>query len=486
MNKYISLWLIASIMLVFTSCKTEPVFPERPPGVPPTTEETLNQTADSVYMYSKEVYLWNAAIPDYNTFNPRQYKTSDEVSTAEAVLEQIAKKHSLGHEYSRNNRYFSYATTYEEAGLSKSGEAIDYGFFIKAGRSTKLGKNVWFVNYVYPDSEAGKHISRGWIVNKVNDHTLSVTENDASEYLTPIFISQKREIDKTTKFEFINPNGDTLTHTFKVQKFQANPILYDSTFEAVSPNGNVTVAYLVFNRFFGESARTALAQVFNNYKNRGVKELILDLRYNGGGMTKTQDTLANLIAPAGSNTLMYKQIYNEQLQNNKYPLLKKKFGWPDNFFKPERNQTMFYTNNSLKLPRVFIIISDATASASELLINNLQAVMDVQLIGDKPTYGKPVGFFGIDLFKKVTFYPASFYTTNQKGKGNDYYDGIPPQKEMKDGVDKNWGKDEDCFYAALFYINNGYYPTTQTLPRSVYSLPRLKVNHSKLNMIKDF
>lgn len=479
--------LILSVLVVFIACRKDNL-PEDDTTEPPTTEETLLLTADSVYLYSKEIYLWNTALPDFNTFNPRQYKRSTELETANSVMTAIRNFNDHDKE-----KGYSYVTTHEQAGLSKSGEDIDYGFFVKDGYNyNQFGQRSfkgWFVSYCYPESDAGKAgVKRGWKINKING-TLLTTQN--VNIINNVFVHQSTKADSTTTFEFIKPDqegGGTQTNTFTIKKFTANPVLYSNVFTSASGK---TVGYLVFNKFFGQSARDEIGRVFTEFQNKNINELILDLRYNGGGITATQDTLANLIAPAAANgSVMYTYEYNSQLQSNDFPLLKRKFGWSNNFFTKENNTERFNIKNNLNLTRVFVIVSHATASASELLINNLKGIrplLNVQLIGDENdagrykssnTYGKPVGFFGIDLFKKVTFYPVSFRTINQKSEA-DFYSGFPPDFVMYDGVDKNWGdQTEDCFFAALFYINNNRYPltSTTTLPRSVSSFPKLDID----------
>lgn len=478
---------IFALFIIIISCKKQLPPNNNSTTPPPTSETTLNLTADSVYLYSKEVYFWNTALPDYNTFNPRQYVGATELETARKVIGAVRNYNTNDQQHS-----YSYATTFEQAGLTKQGEDIDYGFFVKAGYSFdtvagRLQQNFkgWYVNYVYPGSEVGvAGVKRSWKINKVNG-TILTGEQSSADLLTKVFITQNTAADSSTIFEFIKPDGGTQTNTFTIKKFTADPILYK---EVIDTTGGKKIGYVVFNRFFGQSARDALGQVFTEIQAAGINELILDLRYNGGGLTQTQDTLANLIAPTSANgTAMYSFEYNQQLQGNNFPLLKKKFGWPNGFFTKANNQELFSKKNTLNLPRVFIIVSDATASASELLINNLRPVMNVQLIGDDNTYGKPVGFFGIDLFQKVTFYPVSFRTINKNGEG-DYYTGFTPNKIMYDGVDKNWGdRKEDCLYAALYFITKGTYPSygLSTIPRSVLPMPKLGSKLNNLQMIKE-
>lgn len=472
------LFFFATIFFLISCTRTvdNPNATPDPPKPPPTTEATKNLVADSVFLYSKEIYFWNTLLPDFASFNPRQYVGNDELTTAQNVIAAIRKATDA-------TKKFSYATTYEQAGLVKSDivNEYDYGFFVKQGLTNLRTHAGWFVNYVYAGSQAGiAGVQRGWKINKINGTTLAATPATV-DILNAVFVNQTKKSDSTTVFEFIKPDGTTQTNTFTIDKFYANPVLHSTV---ITTANNRKVGYLVFNRFFGQSARTELGKAFADFQNKGVNELIVDLRYNRGGLTATQDTMANLMAPLAANgSTIYSYEYNTQLQADNFPLLKQKFRWPNGFFKEQNNKEVFEKKGSLNLTRVFFIVSEATASSSELLINNLKPVMDVQIIGDDNTFGKSYGFFGVDLFQKVTFYPVSFRTKNQQGTSVDDA-GFKPIVLMYDGVDKNWGdQTEDCLAAALYYINNGNYPLARTLPRSVAnSILKLAIPENKTGM----
>jgi hypothetical protein len=215
---------------------------------------------------------------------------------------------------------------------------------------------------------------------------------------------------------------------------------------------------MVFNQFFGASSRAELGTVFSQFEAAGINNLIVDLRYNRGGATDTQDTLANLIAPSLANLgKMYTYEFNQQLQQGNFPLLKTQPGFGNVSFTAANNTITFHKADNIQLFQVFFIVSNSTASASELLINNLRPYIDVKLIGDT-TYGKPVGFFPIAI-SNYDIYPISFRTINSAGNA-DYYAGFAPDKLVVDGVDKDWGDtNEPCLAEALKYINTGSFRT---------------------------
>ncbi|HKZ65878.1 MAG TPA: S41 family peptidase [Chitinophagaceae bacterium] len=410
-------------------------------NIPSSTQDAAELLMDSVYLYSKEVYFWNDRIPSYDQFNPRQYKGSSELNSAENVMEAIRNLQPL-------DRY-SFVTTKEESDAIQTGENKDFGFFLKSASIdvvAPLDSIYWFVNYVYDQSTAGvAGVERGWIINKVNGTQLGYDDASVNILNNTFFGSTT-----TANFEFIKPGNITATASLSKTSFTANSVLYKN----ILTSGGHKVGYLVFNQFFGAPSRVELGNAFANFQSQGITELIVDLRYNPGGSTETQDTLANLIAPlAANNQKMYTYEFNPQLQQGNFPLLKKKPEFQNVSFAESVNTVNYEKAGTLNLSRVFFIVTGSSASACELIINNLKPYMDVKLIGDT-TYGKPVGFFPIEI-SKYAIYPVSFRTINSAGNA-DYYNGFAPDKLSPDGVNKAWGDiTEPSLAAALNYINSG-------------------------------
>jgi C-terminal processing protease CtpA/Prc len=395
---------------------------------------------DSVYLYTKEVYLWQDVIPSYDQFNPRKYTGSTELASAQNVMNGIRALQPLDR--------FSFVTTEEESNGLQTGEDIDFGFFIKAGSIDKAqpyDSIYWYVTYAYDQSTAGQAgVQRGWYISKINGTAIGYDQASV-DILNNIFFGTPT----SATFEFTKPDGTTTSLNLSKTSFTANSVLYKNVLNA----GGKKVGYLVFNQFFGQPSRNELAQAFNYFQSQNIDELVVDLRYNPGGSVETEDTLSNLIAPlAANNQTMYQYIFNPTLQNNQHQLIRKKLGYGD-IFSASGNTVKFEKAGNLNLSRVFFIVTDNTASASELLINNLKPYMDVKLIGDT-TYGKPVGFFPIPIFN-YDIYPISFKTVNSAGNA-DYYTGFAPDKVAPDGVNRNWGDVNDpSLAAALQYITTG-------------------------------
>ena len=435
------------IILFITSCKKEITDKTTSSGTGTSSVTQADLLKDSVYLYSKEIYLWQNILPSYETFNPRQYGGSDDVKSASAVMNAIRNLQPLDR--------FSFVTTKESSEGLQTGADVDYGFFVKAAsvdKDNSVDSVRWFVSYVFDKSAAGAAgVTRGWFINKINNTSINYSQASI-DLLNEVFFGSTT----SASFEFVKPDGTTATANLSKTSFISNSVLYNNILEA----GGKKVGYFVLKQFFGSPSRDELNTVFNAFKAQGISELIVDLRYNPGGSTATQDALADLIAPAAANNKeMYKYVYNQSLQQGNFPLLKHKTGYENESFSEENNTQNFENTGSLNLNRVFFIVSSGTASASELLINNLKPYMDVKLIGDT-TYGKPVGFFPVDIFN-YSIYPISFKTVNSAGNA-DYYTGFAPDKLSADDVSKNWGNvTEPSLANALNYINTGSFKASR-------------------------
>jgi carboxyl-terminal processing protease len=201
-----------------------------------------------------------------------------------------------------------------------------------------------------------------------------------------------------------------------------------------------TVGYLAYTQFSGGSD-LALIQAFSTFSARGVNELVLDLRYNGGGFTSVANTLSSLIGGtrlAGSTFVQFRF-------NSKYTR--------DNFSVPF-NPPGTALNN---LQRLVVITSEDTASASELVINSLRPyIPQVVLVGAK-TYGKPYFSAPEDVcgFSYAVILGELF---NSAGVGG-YANGIAPTCTVADDLTHDFGDPaEQRLAAALKYIETGACP----------------------------
>jgi len=194
------------------------------------------------------------------------------------------------------------------------------------------------------------------------------------------------------------------------------------------------IGYMVFNSFINPSV-AELDQCFTKFKNSNVNELIVDLRYNGGGSVDVSKKLADLIGGTAANG----GVYATYKHNNKHSELNKSINF----------QTY---SNSLSLSRVLFITTHGTASASELVINGLKPFMPVFLIGST-THGKPVGMYTF-TYKEFdwAFVPICFSMKNANNVG-DYFDGLSVDVAAVDDYTLPFGDyNESSFAAALGYL----------------------------------
>ena len=462
--------------LFFVGCKSNKKNNPTPTG-PDAPGSTLDKIKDSVFLYAKEDYLWYSSLPNYTTFNPRSFTGGDDITALTNEVNAISQyainpATSQPYEYYADDPGQAKYSFIDDGTVSDELNGIkgDFGFAPFYNTVTDLR-----VKYVYPGSPADvAGIKRGYQITSINGSTSLSYDGPGYGSSTNLnYVINAYSNSNTISMTLKKPDGSTLTVTnMNVSTYTVNPVLKDTIFD--QGNGH-KVGYIVFNSFTsGANANPQLDPVFSNFAAQGITDLVVDLRYNGGGYVSTAEHLDNLIVPAAkTNTLMYNTYYNDILTSGKEVLLKKQWrkdsgsGQVYNYgpdyisYAVADNAVNFVKSGSLNVSRVFFIITGSTASASELTINNLRPVMDVQFIGET-SYGKPVGFFDIDI-NKYQMYIPEFYTQNSTGQGG-YYAGFTPGasgypgKADYDDVTKDFGDPAEGLLAhALTYVNTGTY-----------------------------
>jgi len=213
--------------------------------------------------------------------------------------------------------------------------------------------------------------------------------------------------------------------------------------------GGTRVGYLLFTNFFTDPSRTALRQAFASFREQGATELILDLRYNGGGSVRTSTVLASLIGGNRVYAGNRGEVFTRAVANADHPEL----GFVEQFFNEAE---------ALDLARVAVISTASTASASELVINGLEPFVDVVVIGDT-SFGKPVGQHPMNFCDK-TLVAVTFQTLNADGQG-DYFQGIAADCAADDDWDEplsiqGQAGNEASIQVAMDYLTTGQCPAT--------------------------
>jgi C-terminal processing protease CtpA/Prc len=422
--------LILSLSLVNTSCKKNQ-------DVAATTTTTTTPTPvavdpdkvkDTVLLDSKDIYLWYNQISA--TFNARSYADPSAIMTA-------IQQYSIEPGFSTPVDRWSFAM--KQTDWNNLSTGLGSTFSANGTTSGDFGLGVFFyaegdlrVKSVEKESPAGlAGIHRSWRIIKINGNTNISTSNST-------FIVDAVYNSTSSTFTFQKPDGTSVDITLNAAHYQEHPVYLDTVYTVNSKK----IGYLIFNSFLGDTTEiyNRFQQVFNHFTSAGVNDIVVDLRYNGGGYVTVQEKLANyLVTASAGHSLMMKQQYNDKYQNL-------------------NTTTNFNKLGSLNLNRIFFIVTSSTASASELLINNLKPYMDVELLGPSATDGKPVGFFPIPVGEWYIF-PVSFRSTNANGVGN-YFNGLAVNSKAADGLNKDWGDvSEASLASAIKYITTGAFRT---------------------------
>jgi carboxyl-terminal processing protease len=369
-----------------------------------------------IHEVMSSVYLWNDKMPSLANTNTSA-KPTDYFYT-------------LLHEFKTTDRFSwideSYANLQNQLNGISTILGIKFNAFYTDNTNTSRAFVIAYVLKGSPAEKAG--LKRGDIILKVDDQTITNSNH------TTILSNQtlKLGLADFNNGAFVS-NGKSVTVT-KVE-LQTNPILADMI---IAWSGK-KVGYLAYSQFIGYVKDTltgkeynfddSVRALFGRFKSAGVNELVLDFRYNGGGYVTSSDLITNLTvkdAAARVGKLMNKKVYNAGYT----AYLEKNTGASafETLFKSE-------PNNLGTLNRVFVLTAGNTASASELVINNLKPFMEVILIGEN-TYGKNVGSRTYaDNRWKFGLQPIIFLIKNSIGESNyGTESGFTPNYILKDSV----------------------------------------------------
>ena len=377
MKKILYLTLAVAAASIYSCSKKNNNNNGNPTG-PSKTGTTLQLIQDSIWLYSTEDNLWFNQLPSYATFGPRTFTDpEDETALTKELnaLSQYPINPATGkpYEYSTYDpgtaKYSFIDDGTETAALN--GVKGDFGLDVQYNEVNDLR-----VEYVYAGSPAGlAGMQRGDEITSINGNTS--LSYDATGYGTGTstdlnFVSNAIYNSSTITIVLTRTDGTTYTANLTTANYNVNPVLKDTIL--TTANGH-KVGYIVFNSFVSDDvADPILDPAFANFASQGITDLVVDLRYNGGGYVSTAQHIDNLIVPAGkTGTLMYNTYYNSNLVSGKDPLLGNQWrsGSPDyNYaqfdYSVAGNAVNFAKSGSLAVSRVFFIITGQTASASEL------------------------------------------------------------------------------------------------------------------------
>ncbi len=269
-----------------------------------------------------------------------------------------------------------------QSGITGS-NGVEFGLVLEAGSETDV---FGYVRYIIPNSDAAtKNIMRGDIFNAVNGVPLTV-----NNYRQLLFSTESYTLN-LANYNNGNPADNGISVSLTKNELQENPIFNTETFDVAGKK----IGYLMYNAFT-PLYDNQLNNAFAMFKNDGVTDLVLDLRYNSGGSVRTATYLSSMVTGQFTGELFSKEQWNDKWQN--YFLENDPNSVINNF----TNQFIGGSGiNSLNLDNIVILTTGSSASASELVINGLNPYIDVTTIGTT-TEGKTVG--------SITLYDSDNYS----------------------------------------------------------------------------
>jgi C-terminal processing protease CtpA/Prc len=355
----------------------------------------------------RDIYYWYRELPDPD---PKSF------TSPEAYLEAVRYKPLDTH-------YSFIAPRAATQQFFNEGQDVGLGLPYRIVSSTEMR-----VVDTYPGSPAGDAgIERGAYILEVNGQPIAsvIASGNISAAFGP------KEAGVTVSLRFRDMSGVEHAVTMTKRVFTLPNVYQVRTFAS----GGRAVGYFAFHDFINPS-NAQLDAVFSQFKAAGVNDLVLDLRYNGGGLITVAQRLGGLIGGARTQD----QPIGMLVFNDKHQ---------------EMNQTFKMANppQALGLDRLAVIATGGSASASEMIINGLRPFMPVTVVGST-TYGKPVGQLTTDFCDK-TLFPVAFKSVNARGEG-EYFDGIPADCSAPDDLDHALGDGaEASLAAALEFLRTG-------------------------------
>ncbi|MGY5847357.1 S41 family peptidase [Salegentibacter sp. HM20] len=422
--------IFSLLSLAFISCEKENEELINNITEPEETEENQASSNEEpeiegfIYRGMNDIYLYKAQVSSLanNFFSSEEekYEFLNKYNSPEALFDALT--------YSEDR--FSFITDDYNAledrfdGVSSSTAGMEFGL----GRISNSNNVFGFIRYIIPGtSAAAEDLERGMIFTEVNGQKLTL-----NNYVSLL------EADNLTINIGEVQNGSIVlsdeTAELSRSQYTENPVHLSKVLNLEGQK----VAYLMYNSFtanFDDELNAAFAE----FKAEGIDDLVLDLRYNGGGSVVSAVDLASMITGQFEGEIFLKEQWNKDYQdsfeaNNPEQLLNR-------FDAKIRSGAAI---NSLNLNRVYVLTTNSTASASELIINGLDPYIDVIQVGETTTgkFQASVTLYDSPNFSKsnanenhtYALQPLVFKSANANGK-TDYINGLPPRVEISENLE---------------------------------------------------
>jgi C-terminal processing protease CtpA/Prc len=362
-------WIVALALLTIWGCSD---------SSNPTGSETQQASSQKQFVWNAMNfwYYWQQDVPALADSRFRSDQEFQEYllefENAEAVFNSLL--------YSESDDFSFFIDNYEEFQQSQQGISESFGYEFGLIRLSSNSNDILgYVQYIVPDSPADRQgLERGDIFLEVDGTQLTVNNYQDLLQGTTSYELSLAEIEN----ESVSLTGETVT--LEAETLQENPIYTATTIDTSSTK----VGYLMYNGFQTNSHQD-LNDAFGNFQSQGIDELVLDLRYNGGGSGITSQMLAGMISGLDDSN-----IFSIYAYNNKRAALDTSVTILDEVptYNEQGQQESTESMNQLSLDRVYILTGRGTASASEVLINGLDPYMEVVLVGVQ-TVGKDEGSY---------------------------------------------------------------------------------------------
>ena len=386
---------------------------------------TMDEIEDEVLAYVDErlqhEYYW---LDEYNekraTFDPTL--AADEYLD-ESLLSLTTNIADGGYDY-RGNRYiYSYIYALDAASAqagTRASSVSGYGIMMSGNYWSLNNQGTEFgivIEHVYPDSPAEKAgLNRGDIIAKYNGK--AITANNLNEAWADLHYSLSSSI--TVSIFDLAEQKITETKTISTGSYKENPVAASMVLELEDGPKVGYLSYLGFDSAFNSELISAMKDL----KDNGAEEMILDLRLNGGGSVTSSTILGSMLLDASYNDKTYAVL--ERNHDNKKSTSYCKI-------------TSAYNGQSLPrlgIERLYVITTDNTASASEMVISGLRGLdVEVILIGTT-TEGKNCGMDVTQITRKgVTYEYAPITFMNFNAKSYEQYLAGQPYFDYPDGIE---------------------------------------------------
>ncbi|MBV1858511.1 MAG: hypothetical protein KUG77_08875 [Nannocystaceae bacterium] len=362
---------------------------------------TIPEQNAFMYRLMQEAYLWNEYVPD--DVDPAAFESPSDLVTEVRYAE-----------LDRWSRVSDLATS---DALFEEGMVIGLGI-----RTRRAEDNRVLLGFVDPLSPAGvAGLQRG--DELVGAGGFTSAELDESDGWTDALRANEPGVEVDLKVL-----GNSATEPTEVSLIADWYPLVTVPLADVIDHEGLPVGYLFFTTFV-EPSIDELSEAFTQFEAAGVRNIVIDMRYNGGGRISAARHLVDLLVGSqASGEISYRTDYTPALA--------------------DANSTRHIERQRASLPALdhaVFITTGSTASASELVINAVRPWATVSIVGSM-TAGKPVGSAQFSFCDKSA-HPITFRLLNARGEG-DYFDGFATHCESRDDLGHQLGDPQEASMAA--------------------------------------